>query len=83
MAPATPYRPETGSELLQPRVLRWSASIVSITETHPHRLKLIVQLMVGDEIAFGPGKAELLDAIRGGCSISAAAREMGLGYRRA
>lgn len=47
------------------------------------RLKLKAQLLVGDEIAFGPGKADLLDAIRAAGSISAAARQMGLSYRRA
>lgn len=39
--------------------------------------------MVGDEIAFGPGKADLLDAIQEAGSISSAARAMGLSYRRA
>jgi molybdate transport system regulatory protein len=47
------------------------------------RLKLKAQLVVGDDIAFGPGKADLLDAIRASGSISAAARRMGLSYRRA
>lgn len=39
--------------------------------------------MHGDEIALGPGKADLLDAIRAHGSISAAARAMGMSYRRA
>lgn len=47
------------------------------------RLKLKAQLMVGEEIAFGPGKADLLDAIRAAGSISGAARHMKLSYRRA
>lgn len=47
------------------------------------RLKLKAQLLVGNEIAFGPGKADLLDAIRSAGSITAAARRMGLSYRRA
>ena len=46
-------------------------------------LKLKAQLLVGDEIALGPGKADLLDAIEKAGSISAAARTMGLSYRRA
>lgn len=49
----------------------------------PARLKLKAQIMVGEEIAFGPGKADLLDAIRSEGSISAGARRMGLSYRRA
>lgn len=47
------------------------------------RLKLKAQVMAGDEIAFGPGKADLLDAIDAAGSISGAARAMGLSYRRA
>lgn len=36
-----------------------------------------------DEIALGPGKADLLEAIDRVGSISGAARELGLSYRRA
>jgi molybdate transport system regulatory protein len=46
-------------------------------------LKLKLQLMHNGEIAMGPGKAELLDAIEAAGSISAAARSMGMSYRRA
>ena len=46
-------------------------------------LKLKLQLECGDRVAFGPGKADLLDAIAGHGSISAAARAMGMSYRRA
>lgn len=48
-----------------------------------HRLAIKVQLLCGDEIAMGPGKADLLDAIAREGSISAAARAMGMSYRRA
>ena len=47
------------------------------------RLKLKLQLYCGDEIAMGPGKADLLDAIAREGSISAAGRAMGMSYRRA
>jgi len=46
-------------------------------------LKLKIQLLCGDEIAMGPGKADLLDAIAAHGSISAAARAMDMSYRRA
>jgi molybdate transport system regulatory protein len=39
--------------------------------------------MMGDKIAMGPGKAALLQAIDSQGSISAAARLMGMSYRRA
>lgn len=47
------------------------------------RLKIKIQLYCGDEIAMGPGKADLLDAIRDHGSISAAGRTLGMSYRRA
>ncbi len=47
------------------------------------RLKLKLQLYCGSEIAMGPGKAALLQAIRRTGSISAAGRELGMSYRRA
>jgi molybdate transport system regulatory protein len=46
-------------------------------------LKLKLQLMHHGEIAMGPGKVELLDAIEKAGSISAAARTIGMSYRRA
>lgn len=46
-------------------------------------LKIVVRLYCGDEIAMGPGKADLLDAIRAHGSISAAGRAMDMSYRRA
>lgn len=44
---------------------------------------LKLRLLLGDLIAMGPGKADLLDAIGKTGSISAAGRELGIGYRRA
>src|SRR5690606_36609764 len=46
-------------------------------------LKVKVQLFCGDEIAKGPGKADLLDAIVREGSISGAGRALGMSYRRA
>ena len=46
------------------------------------RLKLKLQLYCGDEIAMGPGKADLLEAIGRTGSISAAGRDLGMSYRR-
>ncbi|MFM8333651.1 MAG: winged helix-turn-helix domain-containing protein [Candidatus Methylumidiphilus sp.] len=47
------------------------------------RLKLSLRLLHGAEIAFGPGKAELLEAIARTGSISAAGKSMDMSYRRA
>ena len=47
------------------------------------QLKLKLQVACGDEIAMGPGKADLLDAIVVHGSISSAAKAMGMSYRRA
>ena len=45
-------------------------------------LKIKLQLFCGDEIALGPGKADLLEAIDREGSISAAGRALGMSYRR-
>lgn len=42
-----------------------------------------IRLMHGEDIAFGPGKAELLATIAREGSISAAGRALGMSYRRA
>jgi molybdate transport system regulatory protein len=41
------------------------------------------RIYFGDEIAIGPGKADLLEAIRATGSISAAARQLKMSYKRA
>lgn len=46
-------------------------------------LQIRARLLAGDDIALGPGKADLLQAIHDTGSISAAARQMGMSYRRA
>lgn len=38
--------------------------------------------MLDEEIAFGPGKADLLDTIAATGSISAAGKQLGMSYRR-
>lgn len=48
-----------------------------------HSLKIKLQVMCGAEIAMGPGKADLLEAIATHGSISAAGRALGFSYRRA
>ncbi|MES2699675.1 MAG: ModE family transcriptional regulator [Pseudomonadota bacterium] len=48
-----------------------------------HQLKIKLQVMCGAEIAMGPGKADLLEAIVREGSISAAGRALGFSYRRA
>lgn len=42
-----------------------------------------VRVTRGDDIAIGPGKMDVLAAIREAGSISGAARKMGMSYRRA
>lgn len=46
-------------------------------------LKPQIRIMFRKAIAMGPGKADLLEAIAGTGSISAAARKLGMSYRRA
>jgi molybdate transport system regulatory protein len=42
-----------------------------------------IRILIGDAVAIGPGKALLLEKIENTGSISAAAREMGMSYRKA
>ncbi|MCK9388250.1 MAG: LysR family transcriptional regulator [Sulfuritalea sp.] len=42
-----------------------------------------LRILLGADIAIGPGKAALLEAVARTGSISAAARSMGMSYRRA
>jgi molybdate transport system regulatory protein len=46
-------------------------------------VKLRMRVMTGDIIAIGPGKIELLEAINETKSIAAAAKSLGMSYRRA
>lgn len=46
-------------------------------------VKITLRLYCGEEIAMGPGKADLLETIRTCGSISAASRVLGMSYRRA
>jgi molybdate transport system regulatory protein len=47
------------------------------------RLRAQLRIMLDTEIAMGPGKADLLEAIRDTGSISGAGKQMGMSYRRA
>jgi molybdate transport system regulatory protein len=47
------------------------------------RGQLRLRLMLGEDIALGPGKADLLEAIQASGSISAAAKRLDMSYRRA
>ncbi len=51
--------------------------------TKSAHLNLKLRIYNEDEIAFGPGKAELLLAIHATGSISKAAKQMNMSYRRA
>jgi molybdate transport system regulatory protein len=47
------------------------------------RTELRLRIRRGDDIAVGPGKIDLLEAIDATGSITAAARSLGMSYRRA
>ncbi|MEP7132075.1 MAG: hypothetical protein ABI914_02845 [Acidobacteriota bacterium] len=49
----------------------------------PAELRLRIRVIRGSEILIGPGKADLLDAIRGGGSLRAASEKLGMSYMRA
>ena len=47
------------------------------------RVQFRLRILRDDDIAIGPGKVELLEAIRATGSITAAARSLDMSYRRA
>ena len=50
---------------------------------HPDRLGLHLRVVLEGGIAIGPGRADLLEAIRDQGSISAAGRSLAMSYKRA
>jgi molybdate transport system regulatory protein len=52
------------------------------TKTRPE-VRFRMRIRNGDAVALGPGKVDLLEAVREYGSISAAARSLGMSYRRA
>jgi molybdate transport system regulatory protein len=44
--------------------------------------RLRIRVMLAKDAPFGPGKADLLDAIRGTGSMAAAGRHLGMSYQR-
>jgi molybdate transport system regulatory protein len=55
----------------------------SAARPEPGVLKAQLRLMCGSDIALGPGKADLLQAIHETGSITAAGKQLGMSYRRA
>ena len=49
----------------------------------PPEIRYRVRVVRGDDIAIGPGKVDLLEAIDAAGSITAAAKQLGMSYRRA
>src|SRR6266480_7715429 len=47
------------------------------------RVQFRLRITSGDDIAVGPGKVDLLEAIAASGSITAAAKQLGMSYRRA
>jgi molybdate transport system regulatory protein len=54
-----------------------------MSDTSPKSILLRPHVAIGDDITFGPGKIELLRKVGEGHSISAAARALGMTYKRA
>jgi molybdate transport system regulatory protein len=47
------------------------------------QIQFRLRIIKGEEIAVGPGKIDLLEAVAATGSITAAARQLGMSYRRA
>lgn len=80
-----------GGHLTRSRRSEWRESVTHAAERaasnlmpavkQPHLIR--PRLFVGDALLIGPGKIDLLIAVRDTGSISAAARATGIGYKRA
>lgn len=68
----TKHRPESAKKLTGPAA-----------QQRIDGVRIGLRILSNSAIAIGPGKADLLDAIATTGSISAAARQMGMSYRRA
>lgn len=68
------------SKTSQPRTA--APARAAVPETRP-ALKLRMRVTIGDSIAVGPGKIALLEALDETRSITAAAKALGMSYRRA
>jgi molybdate transport system regulatory protein len=55
----------------------------SLSKPAQANVQFRLRVLSGDDIAVGPGKIDLLEAIQSSGSISAAARKRGMSYRRA
>lgn len=53
------------------------------TPSHDNTPSLRIRIVFGDDAMLGPGKADLLEAIRDTGSIAAAGRRMAMSYKRA
>ena len=51
--------------------------------SRPTRVQFRLRISKGEDIAVGPGKVDLLEAVAATGSITAAARQLGMSYRRA
>lgn len=51
-------------------------------DTPPPALRLKIRVMLSRDTPFGPGKADLLEAIRDTGSMAAAGRRLGMSYQR-
>jgi len=60
-----------------------SAAVKSDSVKKGAHIRTYLRVMLDEEIAMGPGKADLLEAIKDTGSISAAGKKLGMSYRRA
>jgi molybdate transport system regulatory protein len=51
--------------------------------SRPVRIGARLRVVLGEDVAIGPGKADILEGIRETGSIAAAGRRMGMSYKRA
>ncbi len=66
-----------------PSIADWANLQIMNADTSPTLTLVRPRLYIGERVAIGPGKVDLLREVAARRSISAAARAMGMGYKRA
>jgi molybdate transport system regulatory protein len=76
---AVPGAGRTAADCLRPQREPYTAAMGSRSAGPVARLRIVL----GGDIALGPGKADLMEGIRDTGSIAAAGRRMGMSYKQA
>ena len=79
----TPARAAPRAKAARVKTATGAKAVAKAKTSKGARMRTRLRVILDEEIAFGPGKADLLEAIRDTGSISGAGKKLGMSYRRA